>query len=231
MTTTAATTTTTTAQPPPRPIRLFLVDDHPLVRDGLRARLGAMPNLEIVGEAGSGAEALALLDTLRPDLMLVDVGMKDMNGIDLAALVLERNDQQHRQPAPHIVMLSMYDNPEYVQKAMQVGARGYVLKDAPAAEIVAAIEAVSAGGTFLSPAVSKKLFRNQAPRPLLTPRESEILTALGRGESSKQIARDLGLSVRTVEAHRQSIKRRLGIEGQAELIKYAVEHAREFGQG
>jgi len=224
------TTTTTTAQPPPKPIRLFIVDDHPLVRDGLRARLGAMPNLEIVGEAGSGAEALALLDTLRPDLMLVDVGMKDMNGIDLAALVLQR-DQQPSHPAPHIVMLSMYDNPEYVQKAMQVGARGYVLKDAPAAEIVAAIEAVSAGGTFLSPAVSKKLFRNQAPRPLLTPRESEILTALGRGESSKQIARDLGLSVRTVEAHRQSIKRRLGIEGQAELIKYAVEHAREFGQG
>jgi len=211
-----------------QPIRLFLVDDHPLVRDGLRARLGAMPNLEIVGEAGSGAEALALLDTLRPDLLLVDVGMKDMNGIDLAALVLQRHPQR---PAPHIVMLSMYDNPEYVQKALQVGARGYVLKDAPAAEIVAAIEAVAAGGTFLSPAVSKKLFRNQAPRPLLTPRESEILTALGRGESSKQIARDLGLSVRTVEAHRQSIKRRLGIEGQAELIKYAVEHAREFGQG
>ena len=222
---TAAATTTTQQQP----IRLFLVDDHPLVRDGLRARLGAMPNLEIVGEAVSGAEALVLLDTLRCDLMLVDVGMKDMNGIDLAALVLQRDHQQ--QPAPHIVMLSMYDNPEYVQKALQGGARGYVLKDAPAAEIVAAIEAVAAGGTFLSPAVSKKLFRNQAPRPLLTPRESEILTALGRGESSKQIARDLGLSVRTVEAHRQSIKRRLGIEGQAELIKYAVEHAREFGQG
>ncbi|MDQ0589662.1 response regulator transcription factor [Variovorax paradoxus] len=208
------------------PIRLFLVDDHPLVRDGLRARLGAMPNLEIVGEAGSAAEALALIESLKPDLLLMDVGMKDMNGIDLAALVLQRH-----QPAPHVVMLSMYDNPEYVQKALQVGARGYVLKDAPAAEIVAAIEAVSGGGTFLSPAVSKKLFRNQAPRPLLTPRESEILTALGRGESSKQIARDLGLSVRTVEAHRQSIKRRLGIEGQAELIKYAVEHAREFGQG
>ncbi|MGF6348594.1 response regulator [Variovorax sp. W2I14] len=229
MTTTTA--AETTVQQPPKPIRLFLVDDHPLVRDGLRARLGAMPNLEIVGEAGSGAEALALLDTLRCDLMLVDVGMKDMNGIDLAALVLQRDQQGPSRPAPHIVMLSMYDNPEYVQKAMQVGARGYVLKDAPAAEIVAAIEAVSAGGTFLSPAVSKKLFRNQAPRPLLTPRESEILTALGRGESSKQIARDLGLSVRTVEAHRQSIKRRLGIEGQAELIKYAVEHAREFGQG
>ena len=209
-------------------VRLFLVDDHPLVRDGLRARLGSMPGLEIVGEAGSAAEALALIGPAQPHLVLMDVGMKDMNGIELAALLLQQQPQ-HQQPAPHIVMLSMYDNPEYVQKALQVGARGYVLKDAPAAEIVAAIEAVSAGGTFLSPAVSKKLFRNQTPRPLLTPRESEILSALGRGESSKQIARDLGLSVRTVEAHRQSIKRRLGIEGQAELIKYAVEHAREFG--
>ena len=118
-------------------IRLFLVDDHPLVRDGLRARLGSLPNLEIVGEAGSAAEALALVEQLRPDLLLMDVGMKDMNGIDLAALILQR------QPAPHVVMLSMYDNPEYVQKALPVGARGYVLTDAPAGEIVAAIEAVS----------------------------------------------------------------------------------------
>jgi len=205
------------------PVRLFLVDDQPLVREGLRARLGAVPGLEIVGEAGSAAEALAQVDALRPDLMLVDVGMKDMNGIELAALLLQRP------AAPHVVMLSMYDNPEYVQRALQAGAHGYVLKDAPASEIVAAIEAVSAGGTFLSPAVSKKLFRNQAARPLLTPREAEILTALGRGESSKQIARSLGLSVRTVDAHRQSIKRRLGIDGQAELIKYAVEHTRQFG--
>ena len=201
-------------------VRLFLVDDHPLVRDGLRARLDPLPGIEIVGEAGSAAEALALIERLQPDLVLADVGMKEMNGIELAALL------QQRQPAVRVVMLSMYDNPEYVQQALQAGARGYVLKDAPAAEIVAAIDAVSAGGTFLSPAVSQRLFRNQAPKPLLTPRESEILSALGRGASSKQIARDLGLSVRTVEAHRQSIKRRLGIEGQAELIKYAVEHAR-----
>jgi DNA-binding NarL/FixJ family response regulator len=205
------------------PIRLFLVDDHPLVRDGLRARLGALPRLEIVGEAGGAQDAMALIEGCRPDLVLMDVGMKDMNGIDLAALLLQR------QPALRVLMLSMYDNPEYVQRALQVGARGYVLKDAPAAEIVAAIEAVTAGGTFLSPAVSQRLFRNQAPKPLLTPRESEILTALGRGQSSKQIARELGLSVRTVEAHRQNIKRRLEIDGQAELIKYAVEHAREFG--
>lgn len=205
------------------PVRLFLVDDHPLVRDGLRARLGPLPGLEIVGEAGSAQEAIAQVALLQPDLVLTDVGMKDMNGIELAGVLLAQ------QPALHIVMLSMYDNPEYVQRALQAGARGYVLKDAPAGEIVAAIQAVTAGGTFLSPAVSQRLFRNQAQRPTLTPRESEILTALGRGESSKQIARDLDLSVRTVEAHRQSIKRRLGIEGQAELIKYAVEHARQFG--
>jgi DNA-binding NarL/FixJ family response regulator len=204
------------------PIRLFLVDDHPLVRDGLHARLDPLPGIEIVGEAGSAAEALEAIERLQPQLVLADVGMKDMNGIELAARL------QALAPAVRVVMLSMYDNPEYVQQALAAGARGYVLKDAPAAEIVAAIEA---GGTFLSPAVSQRLFRNQAPRPLLTPRESEILSALGRGESSKQIARNLGLSVRTVEAHRQSIKRRLGIEGQAELIKYAVEHARQFGRG
>ena len=206
----------------PAPIRLFLVDDHPLVRDGLRARLDPLPGLEIVGEAGSAAEALPSISALRPDLVLADVGMKGMSGIELASHL------HAKQPEVRVLMLSMYDNPEYVQQALQAGARGYVLKDAPAAEIVAAIEAVSAGGTFLSSAVSQRLFANQQPRPLLTPRESEILSALGRGDSSKQIARDLGLSVRTVEAHRQSIKRRLGLEGQSALIKYAVEHAREF---
>ena len=206
----------------PAMIRLFLVDDHPLVRDGLRARLDPLPGLEIVGEAGSAVAALEAIAQLRPDLVLADVGMKGMSGIELASLL------QDRQPEVRVLMLSMYDNPEYVQQALQAGARGYVLKDAPAVEIVAAIEAVAAGGTFLSSAVSHRLFATQQPRPLLTPRESEILSALGRGDSSKQIARELDLSVRTVEAHRQSIKRRLGLEGQSALIKYAVEHAREY---
>jgi DNA-binding NarL/FixJ family response regulator len=129
------------------------------------------------------------------------------------------------QPAVRLLMFSMYDNPEYVQRALQAGARGYVLKDAPATEIVSAIDAVAAGGTFLSATVSGRLFRGHAPKPVLTPRESEILGKLGQGASSKQIARDLDLSVRTVEAHRQSIKRKLELAGQAELIRYAVEHA------
>ena len=210
--------------PGPHPIRLLLVDDHPLVRDGLRSRLEAVPGFEVVGEAGNADEALERMAALRPRLVLMDVGMKDVNGIDLTAMLLAS------EPALQVLMLSMYDNPEYVQRAMQAGARGYVLKDAPASEIVAAIEAVAAGGTFLSPAVSRRLFRNQAPRPTLSSRESQILSALARGLSSKQIAREMDVSVRTVEAHRQSIKRKLALEGQAELIKYAVEPARTHGQ-
>ncbi|MDG0855508.1 response regulator transcription factor [Roseateles puraquae] len=205
------------------PIRILLVDDHPMVREGLVARLQAVPRFEVVGEAGGRVEALALLSTSAPDVVLMDVGLKDGNGISLGAEMLAA------QPAIKLLMFSMYDNPEYVQRALTAGARGYVLKDAPAQEIVTAIDAVAAGGTFLSAAVSGRLFRGQAPKPVLTPRESEILSALGRGASSKQIARELDLSVRTVEAHRQSIKRKLELDGQAELIRYAVEHAREAG--
>ncbi len=201
-------------------IRILLVDDHPMVREGLVARLAAVPRFDVVGEAGGRDDALALLAVARPDVVLMDVGLKDTNGITLAAEMLAA------QPAVKLLMFSMYDNPEYVQRALQAGARGYVLKDAPATEIVSAIDAVAAGGTFLSAAVSGRLFRGQAPKPVLTPRESEILSLLGQGASSKQIARELDLSVRTVEAHRQSIKRKLVLDGQAELIRYAVEHAR-----
>lgn len=206
---------------PDTPIRILLVDDHPMVREGLRARLSSVPRLRVVGEAGDAAEALRQLELSLPDVVLQDVGLKDGNGIDLVQAMLAH------QPTLRVLMFSMYDNPEYVQRALLAGARGYVLKETPAEEVLAAIDAVVAGGTFLSPAVSRRLFRGQAPRPMLTPRESQILSALGRGESSKQIAQAMHLSVRTVEAHRQSIKRKLGIEGQAELIKYAVEHARE----
>jgi DNA-binding NarL/FixJ family response regulator len=206
-------------QQSPAPIRLLLVDDHPLVRDGLRARLAREPGLEVVAEAESAAEALAQAELHRPGMVLTDVSMRDDNGLVLAAELLARY------PTLHVIVLSMYDNPEYVQRALQAGARGYVLKDAPASEIGTAIATVAGGGVFLSAALSKRLLRNQSPRPLLSLRESEILSALGLGQSSKHIARTLGLSVRTVDAHRQSIRRKLDLEGQAELIRYAVEHA------
>jgi DNA-binding NarL/FixJ family response regulator len=125
-------------------------------------------------------------------------------------------------------MLSMYDNPEYVHRAMQAGARGYVLKDAPSQEIISAIEAIVAGQTFLSPAISGRMLRAQTPRPVLSMRECEILACIAKGQASKQIARELGLSIRTVETHRQNIKRKLNLEGQGELIKYAVERGWEY---
>ena len=205
------------------PTRLMIVDDHPLVREGLKARLSALPSLEVVGEAGDADEAARLVEETQPDLVLMDVGMKDVNGIELTRQLLADR------PQLLVLILSMYDNPEYVNRAMQAGARGYVLKDAPASDIVDAIAAVTSGGTFLSPAVSGRLFRSQTPRPVMSLRESEILACLAKGRSSKQIAQELNLSVRTVESHRQNIKRKLNLDGQAELIKYAVEHCRDFG--
>lgn len=202
-----------------RTIRILLVDDHPMVRDGLRVRLSAVPHFEVVAEAGDPDEAMRCLKESSPEVVIQDVGLKASNGLDLIEAMLNVAVDLR------ILVFSMYDNPKYVQRALQAGARGYVLKEAPATDIIAAIDAVASGGVYLSPAVSRHLFQAHRPRSALSPRESEILAALGRGESSKQIARDLALSVRTVEAHRQSIKRKLGLEGQAELIKYAVEHA------
>ncbi|SAK91375.1 two component LuxR family transcriptional regulator [Caballeronia temeraria] len=205
--------------------RIILVDDHPLVRDGLRARLDSVPHLAVIGEAGSAKEALALAadESNPPDLALMDVGMAGMSGIELAALFHERH------PGIRVLMLSMHDNVEYVKQAVRAGASGYVLKDSPSAEIIQAIGAVLAGKTFFSAGLAARMIQAQSmqtPLERLTPRELDILDALAEGLSSKQIAQQHGLSVRTVETHRQNMKRKLDIDGQAELIKFAVEHRR-----
>jgi two-component system nitrate/nitrite response regulator NarL len=209
----------------PSPVaRLILVDDHPLVRDGLRARLEAVPNLEVVGEAGDADEALALAAELSPDLALMDIGMSGMNGIALAGVFHEHF------PAIRVLMLSMHDNIEYLTQAVRAGASGYVLKDSPATEIVQAIGAVLDGRTFFSAGLGARMIQASAmrtPVEQLTPRERDILDALAEGLSSKQIAQRNGLSVRTVETHRLNMKRKLDIEGQAELIKFAVENRRK----
>jgi DNA-binding NarL/FixJ family response regulator len=212
---------TTTAKPLPA-IRIVLVDDHSLVREGLKAMLGGSPHIDVVGEAGNAADALAVVEQARPQLVLMDIGMKEVNGIELTIQLLQRR------PDLLVLMLSMYDNPATVNRAMQAGARGYVLKDAPSEDIVRAIDTLAAGGTFLSADISGRLLRSQTPRPLLSARESAILNHLAKGSSSKQMAQELGVSARTVETHRQNIRRKLNLEGQAELIKYAVEHCREF---
>jgi DNA-binding NarL/FixJ family response regulator len=204
-------------------IRLMLVDDHPLVRDGLKARMATEPDITVVGEAGDAQEALAALAACTPNLVLMDIGMKDVNGIELTSMLLKQV------PTLHVLMLSMYDSVEYAQRAMQAGARGYVLKDSPSSEIIGALRTVAAGGTYLSPAIAQGLFRTPAPRNVLSMREHDILACLAQGQSSKQIARALDLSVRTVESHRQNIRRKLELETQADLIKYAVEHGSRHG--
>jgi DNA-binding NarL/FixJ family response regulator len=202
-----------------KPVQIMLVDDHPLVRDGLRARLEAVPHFRVVLEAGSGAEALALADAARIDLVLMDITMRDGSGIDATAQL----SRSH--PEIAVLILSMHDKLEYVSQAMQAGARGYVLKDAPGKDIVLAIDTVMAGGIYYSAPVARQLARPGMPDNQLTSREQEVLRHIANGESNKQIARALDLSVRTVETHRLNIKRKLGIEGQAELIKFAVQHA------
>jgi DNA-binding NarL/FixJ family response regulator len=200
-------------------VHIMLVDDHPLVRDGLRARLEAVPHFRVVAEAGSGTEALAMLDAARVDLVLMDITMRDGSGIDATAQL----GRSH--PGIAVLMLSMHDKLEYVTQAMQAGARGYVLKDAPGKDIVLAIDTVMAGGIYYSAPVARQLARPAIPDNQLTSREQEVLRHIANGEANKQIARHLDLSVRTVETHRLNIKRKLGIEGQAELIKFAVQNA------
>jgi len=203
-------------------IRLLLVDDHPLVREGLRARLATEADIVVVGEAGNAAEAILAVEAHAPTLVLMDIGMKDVNGIELTSRLLEKT------PDLAVMMLSMYDSVEYAQRALQAGARGYVLKDAPSSEILNALHTVAGGGTYLSAEMSQRLFRAPAPRSQLSAREQDMLAHLAHGQSSKQIARALDLSVRTVEAHRQNIRRKLELETQADLIKYAVENAARF---
>ena len=199
------------------PIRVALVDDHELVRDGLRALLTAMPQLEVVGEASSGAEALTLVSQVRPDLLLVDIGMKDMTGLQLTEILCRQY------PGIHILILSMYDHAEYVTSSIRAGARGYVLKDAASWEIVAAIDAIAAGGTYYSADLLEKTVSPPAADDELTPREREVLQMLVQGLSNKAIARTLEISVRTVETHRLSIRRKLDVDTPAGLAKYALE--------
>ena len=210
--------------------RLMLIDDHPLVRDGLRMRLETVPSLRVAAEAGDGANALRLLEGLSqdagglPDLVLLDLNLRGMSGLEVAAQLRER------WPRIAVLVLTMHDSPEYVVQATKAGARGYLLKDEPGSEIIVAIEAVMAGRTYFSPSIALRLSRASLPTAVLTQREREVLNQIADGLPNKEIAHRLNLSVRTVETHRANIKRKLCIDGQAELIKFALEH-RSLQQG
>lgn len=201
------------------PIRLMLVDDHPLVRDGLRLRLQAVPGLQVVAEADGALTALAQLALHRPDLVLMDVGMRGINGIEATRRILAAG----LQPTPRVVILSMFDNAEYVREALRAGASAYLLKDSPAEEVVRAIFEVMAGGTQVPDTGTTGTV--PAPGAPLTPREKEVLALIAEGLSSRDIGLRLGMGVRTVETHRTHLRRKLALSSPAALVRFAVERS------
>jgi DNA-binding NarL/FixJ family response regulator len=202
----------------PYPIRVALVDDHSLVRDGIKALLAVMAPLEVVGEAESGAQAIEMVGRCQPDLLLVDISLRDMNGLELTRVL------RSRYPTLKVLVLSMYDNNEYVSESVRAGASGYVLKNSPSREIIAAIEAIASGGTFYSAEIAQRLIADKSTDNELTPRESQVLYKMAQGLNNKEMARELDISVRTVETHRLSIRRKLNIDKPAALVKYAIDH-------
>ena len=201
-------------------ITVLLVDDHPLVMDGIRSCLETYDHIKVVGTASSGLESLEKAEQLQPEIVLMDINMPDLNGLDATELFRERF------PQIKLLILSMHDNREYIATALSFGARGYVLKDVPSKEIVTAIEAVHQGGTYFSSGVSEILLSHgdgETTGPLTT-REQTILLMLSEGKSNKLVARELDISVRTVETHRRNIKKKLDISSTAGLTRYAIEH-------
>jgi DNA-binding NarL/FixJ family response regulator len=209
-----------------RNIRVLLADDHQLMRSGIRLMLERETDLSVVGEANDGREAVALAKSLRPDVVVMDIGMANLNGIEAA--------QQMTGDSPEIavVMLSMHSDESYVLRALKAGARGYLLKDSAEADLIKAVHAVAGGKSFFSPAVSKVLLDDYVRKlrrsgtedayDLLTPREREVLQLIAEGKSNKDIANLLNLSVYTVESHRSNLMEKLNVRGLPELILYAV---------
>ena len=207
------------------PIRILLVDDHPLVLEGINARLESEPGIEVIGQAQNGQEALVKAAELVPDVVLMDISMPVMSGLEAA----ERF--RHEQPDVRVLILSMHENREYIVKMIQSGAAGYVLKDVSSDELIRAIQTVAQGGTYFSAGASEVLFSEFSnadvpPKPEtgLTKREETVLKLIAEGKCNKDVARSLNISVRTVETHRQNIKQKLNIQTAAGLTKYALEH-------
>lgn len=206
-------------------IRVLVADDHALVREGIRHVLDAEPGFDVVAEAGNGREAVDLALLHKPDVVVLDITMPEETGLKAAARLRELL------PAARVLLLSMHDQAEYVREGMRIGTHGYILKDSAGEELRAAIRAVHAGGTFFSPAVVKRLTSapaDQSPSgaallEALTPRERDVLDGVARGLTNKAIAAELGISRRTVEAHRESLMRKLEIHNVAGLTRLALE--------
>ena len=207
-----------------RQTRVLLADDHALVRAGIRSLLSTMPGVEVVAEAGTGHEAVGLAEKLRPDVVLMDIAMHSVNGLDATARIVKRH------PETRVIIVSMHASEEYALEALRAGASGYVVKDADLMELEQAIGAVIRGDTYLSPAISRHVIADyrrrvaDEPEPLdrITPRQREVLQRIAEGLSTKEIAYKLSLSVKTVETHRAQLMERLNIHDVAGLVRFAV---------
>ena len=208
-----------------RPVRILLADDHALVRRGVRLILDNEPGLEVVAEAGDGAEAVGLTRTTEVDLAILDVAMPRMTGLQAA------RELSRRRSPPRILMLSMYDNEQYFFESLKAGASGYVLKSVADQDLVEACQAAMRGESFLYPGVMSALVRNYLERvrrgervsaTVLTPREDEVIKLIAEGHSSKEIADALTISIKTVERHRSNILGKLGMRDRTDLTRYAI---------
>lgn len=208
-------------------IRILIVDDHAVVREGIRHVLSADADFEVVGEAAGGLAAIELTQSLHPDVVVLDLSMPDLSGLEAAKRIRETA------PETAILILSIHDHREYVLRSIEAGTQGYLRKDSSPTELRNAIRAVHEGGTFFSAPAARHLSgavgdRNgggvaQATSETLTPRERDVLIEIARGRTNKEIAGTLGLSVRTIESHRESLLKKLGVRGTAGLTRFAIE--------
>ena len=202
-------------------IHILLADDHAVVRQGFKMILAAQPDMEIVGEAGNGREALDLAGQLQPDVIVMDVAMPELNGIEATRRVADVS------PRSRVLALSMHKDSVYVREILRAGARGYLLKDSIASDLLAAVRAVARGEGYLSPGVSDAVLNDYRrhvtdPIDLLTSREREVLQMIAEGKTNKEIATVLNLSVYTVDAHRGRIMEKLNVHSVTDLVRFAV---------
>jgi DNA-binding NarL/FixJ family response regulator len=207
-------------------VRVLLADDHGIVRRGLHYLLERSPGFEVIGEAGDGREAVRLAEELNPDVIVMDIAMPNLNGIDATAQIVRRR------PETGVIILSMHSDETYLVRALSAGAKGYLLKDSAEADLIRAVQAVSQGRPFFSPVIAQTLLEDYMRRlqqqnlkdsyDLLTDREKEVLQLLAEGKSNKEVASLLSLSLYTVETHRSNLMQKLNLHSTAEIVLYAV---------